>query len=414
MTTYRDDTVTSRGTGFYGWIIVAASILVTTIAFGSGYSFGVFITPWRETFGWTTTAISAAYSICLFFYTGMGVLAGWSADRYGPKAAVMTSGILIGSGLVLTSQVIAIWQLYISYALIGMGMSCTYSPLMTTVSRWFDQRRGLALGIIGSGISAGPLIAAPVAKWLISGYGWRPTFLAMACASTFIIAAAFMLKKRPPDDGELLTINTKNSVRGETLTESINFTLKEAVRTRVFWLLCGVFFGVGFGLQMVIAHIVAYGEGRGLPPVVAAIVLSAVTGGSIAGRILLGMVSDRIGRKKTLAISIFLEASMIVGLIVATHPWMFFLIAAIFGFGYGGHGTQFPALIGETLGLRHMGAILGTAVFFWGIGGALGTVIAGYVFDITHSYGAAFTMGVIAMLMALATTFFVKNPKSLS
>jgi len=392
---------------------------VTIIAFGSSYIFGVFITPWRETFGWTTTAISAAYSIFLLFYTGMAVLAGWSADRFGPKVVVIAGGILIGSGLVLTSQVNAVWQLYISYGLIGIGMSGTYSPLMSTVSQWFAQRRGLALGIVGSGISAGPLIIAPVAKWLISGYGWRSTFLAIACASVLIIAAAFVLKRKPQDNGGLLHCKTNNGAgakanSGETLAESISYSLREALSSRAFWLMGIVFFGVGLGLQMVIAHIVAYGEGRGLSPVVAAVILSTVTGGSIAGRIIMGMISDRIGRKMVLATSIFLEGTMIIWLIFVSHSWMVFVIAAIFGFGYGGHGTLIPALVGETLGLRHMGAILGAAVCFWGIGGSIGVILAGYVFDVTHSYSTAFAIGAVAMMMALATTFLVRQPKSLS
>jgi OFA family oxalate/formate antiporter-like MFS transporter len=161
---------------------------------------------------------------------------------------------------------------------------------------------------------------------------------------------------------------------------------------------------------MVLVHIVFYSQIQGTSPLIAATVLSFITGSSIAGRIIMGIVSDRIGRKTTLIICVFLEGTMIMWLIWASNSWMLFVFAAFFGFGYGGHGTQFPALTGEIFGLAHMGAILGAVVFFWGMGSALGATMAGYIFDITGSYRGAFMAGAAAMLMAGATTIFLSKP----
>ena len=126
----------------YGWIIVATCLLVTTITFGAGFSFGVFLPFWRESFGWSSAVISGAYSLLLFFYTAMGIFAGWGADRYGPTKTTMAGGFFLSLGLLLTTQVHSVWQLYFAYVLIGTGMSSAYSPLMTTVSRWFTDRKG--------------------------------------------------------------------------------------------------------------------------------------------------------------------------------------------------------------------------------------------------------------------------------
>ena len=101
---------------------------------------------------------------------------------------------------------------------------------------------------------------------------------------------------------------------------------------------------------------------------------------------------------------------MILGLAAASSPWMLFVFATILGFGYGGHGTQLPALTGEILGLSHMGSILGAVTFFWGLGGALGTVLAGYMFDITNSYISAFVIGAIAMLTVTVATYLLQKP----
>ena len=402
---------------YYGWIIVAASFFVTTITSASGYTFGVFLPPWRETFGWSAAAVSGAYSVCIFFYTGLGVVAGWGVDKYGPKGTTITGGLLLVSGLLLTSQVNALWQLYVTYGLIGVGMSSTYSPLMTTASRWFTKRKGLALGIIGSGISAGPLIMAPVATYIILNYGWRFCFKFMGCTAGLIIFVALMLRKGPEarsmfstGEGDSRTVSEPQPKIGNPISESTDFSLKEAAGTKAYWMLGGAFLMVGTGLQMVLVHIVSYSQIQGTSPLMAATVLSLITGSSIAGRIIMGLVSDRIGRKKTLIISVFLEGTMIIWLTWASSSWMLFVFAAFFGFGYGGHGTQFPALTGEIFGLGHMGAILGAVVFFWGMGSALGATMAGHIFDMTGSYRGAFMAGAAAMWMAGATTIFLRKP----
>lgn len=401
----------------YRWIIVATCLLVTAITFGAGYSFGVFLPFWRESFGWSSTVISGAYSLMLFFFTAMGIFAGWGVDRYGPTKTTMAGGFFLSLGLLLTTQVHFVWQLYFAYVLIGTGMSSAYSPLMTTVSRWFTDRKGLALGIISSGIGVGPLIMAPLAAHIVFNYGWRFCFLVMACAAGLTVAAALFLKKTPEEEGTLNQRAMGNSVIRQSQTRPVesfsefsDFSLKEALNTKTFWILGSMFLLVGAGIQMVMAHIVACAVDRGIPTITAAAMLSTLTGSSVAGRILMGMLSDRIGRKRTLAISVFAEGVAILGLACASSPWMLFALAATLGFGYGGHGTQLPALTGETLGLSHMGAILGAVTFFWGLGGALGTLLAGYAYDITSSYVSAFIVAAAAMLIVTIMTFRLSRP----
>ncbi len=395
----------------YGWIIVGACFLITTIAFGAGFSFGVFLNPFRESFGWTSRTISVAYSIQLLTYTGMATFTGLSVDRYGPRVTTMIGGFVFGTSLLLASQVNTIWQLYMTYGLMGIGMSVAYTPPMTTVVKWFTRRRGLALGIVSAGMGAGPLILAPLAGYLISVNGWRFTFLMMGAMTYLIILAALLLKRSPQEDrGNISPPQTSPASSNYSLLSS-DFSLREALGTRAFWLIAFMFMMVGVGLQMVLAHVVAYSEIKGLSPVTAATILSTISGASIAGRIIAGIISDRFGRKKVLTACVFIEGMMIFWLIGAEDIWALFAAAAIFGFGYGGHSAQFPALTGETLGLSHMGAILGAAVFFWGIGGALGTSLAGHIVDLTGSYSGAFLIGAVAMLLTVPASFFLKTPK---
>jgi MFS family permease len=161
---------------------------------------------------------------------------------------------------------------------------------------------------------------------------------------------------------------------------------------------------------MILVHIVPYiQEGPKLSPTVAAAVLGIIGGTSIAGRLIMGAVSDRIGRKRALAISVFLEGIAILGFVSSSVPWMLYLFAIIYGFGYGGHVPQLAALVGEIFGLRYVGISLGMTTLSWGIGGALGTFLAGYIFDISDSYDYAFILGAAAMFLATVLTPLLKS-----
>ena len=405
----------SRGL-FYGWIIVAASFPVVAISYGSLYSFGVFLLPFREYFGASSAAISGAYSTAVLMYMAFGIPAGWLADKYNPRVTTIAGLLLMAVGLVLTSRVTTIWQLYLTYALIGAGMSPAYSPLMTTISRWFVKRRGLALGILTAGVGAGPLIMAPVATHLILTNDWRFALMVIAGGTIVVIPAAFLMKKTPAEIGRLPDggiIDTTPALQPQVATavsgKASGLSLKGAIRTRGFWQMAIIYFMIGLSLQMVLAHVAAYSQGKGISPITAAAVLSTISGVSIAGRMTMGLASDWIGRRRALAICVFMEGLLVLWLITASSVWMFFLFAIVFGFFYGGHVPQLPALVGETLGLEHMGTVLGATSFFWGVGGAIGPYLAGYIVDTTGSYAWAFAVGGLGMLLITATSLVVKK-----
>ena len=156
---------------FYGWIIVIASFLVTFISFGIRYSFGIFSDSLLAEFGWTKTLIFGAPLFSTIVGGLSNIVMGRLSDRYGPKITFGVSGFLVGLGMVLCSQISALWQLYVfSSLLIGVGMGVAFAPTMATTSRWFDKRRGLALGIVASGIGIGTLVMSPVITYFISVY----------------------------------------------------------------------------------------------------------------------------------------------------------------------------------------------------------------------------------------------------
>jgi len=409
----------------YRWVMVVASFCAFVMAYSGAYSFGVFLRPLREDFGWTTAATSAAFSLLMFSYCTLGILSGLAVDKFGPRTTTSWGGLFMGLGLLLTSQIQSRWHIYMTYGLlIGPGMSTAYTPLLTTVSRWFRKRRGLALGIVTAGAGLSSLIVPPIASFLISTSGWRSAYLILGIAvGSAMITIAMFLREAPypigiPLHDQRVSETVHKGGNGAGVKKQIpdsgaaGFSLGKALRGRAFWLLGVMQLMSGFGLQMMLAHVVPFAqESLKVSPMVAATVLSTIGAASIAGKLIMGSASDRIGNKRALTITTSIEGIMIVGLLISSSPWMLYLSAGIFGFGYGGHVPQFPALTGEIFGVARMGTIMGTNTIFYGVGGALGPVLAGYIFDASGKYTYAFLSASAAMLLTAALTFLLENPK---
>jgi MFS family permease len=392
--------------------------LVVTVTFGVIYSFGVLLPYYQKALNADSATVSGAYSICLLLYTFCAIIAGWAVDRFSPKATTIFGGLFLMVGFLLTSWVNAIWQLYLCYALIGIGMSPSYNPLFTTVSRWFNRKRGMALGIVATGVGIGPLVFAPLISYLALTLNWRLTLVIVGLIEGIvIIGSSFVMKGHPSDisllpDGEKL----KDGNRVRTLTNSVyanGLTLKQAIKTRSLWQLVFISLMFGFGLQVLISHLVPYSEWRHLNPITAAIVLSAVSGVSILGRLIMGTVSDRISRVKGLAMCLFGQGIMIFALAFAVNSWMLFLFAGALGFFYGGYIPQHPALVSDNLGLAHLGMILGVTSAGWGIGSAVSPIIAGYIVDTTGNYPLALMIGGFAFVLGGIVCLFVRKPKQI-
>ena len=391
----------------YRWITLAACFLVVTIAYGAGLSFGVFLNPFRESFETTSAAVSGAYSTTLWVFAIFGVIAGRAVDRYGPRITIMAGAFILGSGFLLTGFIDSLWQLYLTSALIGIGLSSGYVPTMTTISRAFIKRRGFALGLNSAGIGLGPLIMAPLATHLITIGGWRLAYLVTACIAGVIIPVALFLKRYPETNEKRIEGRATDRIGpGPPLSDRME--MKWVFKTRVFWLFCLLFLSIGVSVQTVIAHIVAYSQSQGESPMIAAAVLSSVTGASMVGRIGMGSASDWIGRRRALILCTFFEGLMLLWLMATSSTWSVFVFGVFFGVFYGGHAPQLPALIGETLGFENMGVILGVINLFWGVGSAIGPFVTGYMFDVTGSYRGGFMIATAFIFSASAIGFFLK------
>ncbi len=394
---------------FYGQIVVVATLLIMAVIWGMFYTFGVFFESLLAEFGWTRALISGAFSLSFLLFGFLSIISGRLADRHGPRKVMTVSGLVLGMGYLLMSQINAVWQLYLFYGvIIGVGMSGGLAPLTSTVARWFVKRRGMMTGIVVSGIGVGVVIMPPAAVRLISSYGWRHSYIIVGIiALVLIILAAQFLKRDPRQVGQLAYGEDRLEGKGLDLQDS-GFSLQGAIHTRQFWTLGITFLCFGLLMQTIMVHIASHATSLGILAADAANILAIIGGISVAGRIIMGIVADRTGSKLAFIIIFVLMAIALFWLQSARELWMLYLFAIVFGFGYGGESPLRPLIIAELFGLRAHGVIHGAFLIGLTIGGAIGPVMAGKIFDVTNSYQLAFLFSAILAIISLVVVSLLK------
>src|SRR5919199_6276521 len=184
---------------FYGWIVLSAAFLIIMIGIGTMFSSGVFLIPLQEEFGWSRSEISLASFLNWVAFGLFSFLCGTLSDRIGTRRVVVFGGAMLGLGLTLAGFTRQIWQLYLTFGLLGgMGVGALYVPLSATATRWFMTNRGLALAIVSAGNGTGILAIAPFARYLISSYDWATAFVVMGVLSWAVILPAALLVRNSP------------------------------------------------------------------------------------------------------------------------------------------------------------------------------------------------------------------------
>jgi MFS family permease len=401
--------------GRYAWVVLAVCFLITTLTYAGSYSFGLFFNPLRAEFGWSSAQTSGVFALFMFCYCIFGIFSGWAVDRIGPRITTIAGGICLGLGFFLSGTVHELWQIYLSYGLLaGAGMSCVYGPVLTTASRWFRRRQGLALGLVSSGIGLGTFIGPPVFGHLIPTYGWRVSYLAAGiCIGSIMILLGLLLRKdplqaaEPPEEGNAPALEGR-APRGSDVDA---WSAREVICTKPFWLYSAVYIMVGFGLQMMLAHLVPYMQAAySMPPSAAAAVFSVIGVASATGRLIMGGVSDYLGARKSLALSVVVEGVAVALIVLSTRQWMLYPFGVLLGFGYGGHAPQFPAIIRELFGMKRMGRNIGLQQLFYGSGALLGPLLAGWMFDRSGSYVLPFAIAAGVLILAGWLSLTLKRP----
>jgi len=392
---------------FYGYVVVAAALCIMVVSFGTRVAFGVFFKPVLTDFNWTRAMTSSAASVSMVIEGLLGIIMGGLNDRLGPRVVLTFCGFFLGVGYLLMSQISSVGQIYLFYGvMIGIGMSGIIVPLLSTVSRWFVERRGMMTGVVMSGFGIGSLAAPPMSNWLISIYDWRVSYLILGGIVLVVIIVAAQLLRRNPAR-ERRPAYTPGVVVGQEVTAGTEgLSLTEAVRTRQFWLVVAMYPCIGFSFSTMIVHIVPHATDLGISAATAAVILAVSGGTSIAGNLALGSAGDRIGNRAAYFIGLVLIAAAFFWLIAATEAWQLYLFSAVAGFACGGCVALQPSLVARLFGLKSHGLLFGIAGLGHTTGAALGGFLAGYIFDVTGSYQAAFiscaAVAVIGLILTAA------------
>lgn len=401
---------------FKGYAVVIAAFLIMMVSWGIYYSFGIFFKPILQEFGWTRTMTSGAFSFSWLVAGLVGIFMGVLTDKYGPRLVLSICGLLAGGGYLLMSQISEFWQLYLFYGvLIGAGTS-TFSSTMATIARLYVERRTIMTGIVTVGIGIGSLIVPPLANQVILTYDWRASFVTLGIITlvVVIISAQFM-KRGAPNMSQATRDTNKTTTQTSAATPDVTvFTFKSAIVTRQFWIIFAMFFCLGFSVLTAQVHLVPYATDINISPTTAANILATIGGASIIGRVVLGGVGDKIGNRRAFIIGFAFMAVPVLCLVFARETWMLFLIAAVFGIGYGDCVASESPLAASVFGLKSLGLIFGFLSNAFTLGGALGPLIAAYIFDITMSYQAAFILTAVVGAIGLVLTIILSPIKAQS
>jgi MFS family permease len=341
---------------------------------------------------------------CIFAVAG-----GWILDRYGPKIVVVCMGFFTGLSFFLSSQATAAWQLFITYGvLFALGTGALFTVINSTISRWFEKKRGLALGITTSGTGVGTIVMAPFATFLITTFSWRTAFIVIGILAWFIITLTGLVLKKEPRTVGLLPDGVKRGVVRSRPNDHLVFpaglSLMQSLQTGDFWFLNLAWLFLSLNVHLFIVHVVPYATDMGIAPMDAALIVSLAGGATIAGRLGIGAISDTTGRKIPAIACALLQTGSLLWLLWARELWVFYTIAVVFGLLWGGLSTMIMALIGDVFGLRSIGVIMGVMSAGWSLGAATGPAIGGILFDMSGYYFTAFVIGASAMFI---TTFLV-------
>ncbi|MDZ4247418.1 MAG: MFS transporter [Dehalococcoidia bacterium] len=398
------ETRTHDGESFYGWFLVAIGTAIIVIVNGTFYSFGVFFKPLLSEFGWTRAELSGAVSLRLMATGLFGILGGAIADKLGAKWIVALGVALLGLGYFLTSTVQNLWEMYLYLGLIsGIGMSVPYPAITSVVSRWFTRKRGLATGIILSGYGIGQILFPPLTAYLLPIFLWRKTFIILGMIILFIAVPVSLFLKPPSAPKKSSVPAGSTGPTPLSKGDDIPWTMKEAVRSLPLWKISMIYLLFSISLQTVVVHLVPHATDIGIEPVSAALLLTIIGGCNAFGRITGGGISDIIGTKRALTISIIAPALMLPAFMFISNIYWLYVVAVLYGLGYGGLSAAVPKLASEYYGLHSLGTLLGIIQLGFAIGGAIGAPLTGYIFDVTNSYSPAFFL--VAFLLVIC--FFI-------
>ena len=374
--------------------LAVAGMAITTASLGSFLSFNIFLKFLLDDFKWDRGPTAAAISISMIGMGMLSPLAGSLSDRYGARSLVSISGGLMGVAYLLLSRVEAIWQLYALYLIVGLSVSGILMPVVGEISRRYQHRRGLALGVGLSGFCLGLALVPLAVAGIISAMGWRDTYVLLGLSVGALILALGQLMDGRPVIGER--------------TRGLGLSLSQAAGTGTFW---KALLAIGMslaGVHMIVTHLVTYAADMGLNATTASLLVSLTGVAGFAGMLVMGSVSDRTGSRLPWVVGAIISILALVLLMSIKSPAMISPFVILYGFAWGGYTVLMRTMVPEFFGLRSVAAVGGGLQLGANVVMAPGPAISGFIFDYTGSYNMAFALSAALFTAAAALMLWAR------
>jgi MFS family permease len=399
-------------TGSDRWTVVGVSTAVNAFAWGARSTFALFYVAMLEEFAWGRGPTALGYSLSWLGFVVFAPVAGWLSDRWGTRTVVTGGGVILGVALALTGQVTSLAQYYLCFGVLGAaGIAGMLIPSTTIVTRWFVRSRGTAMGVLSTG-PASAVAFYPLNAWLIATLGWRMALVAFGCIVAAATVSLTLLYREPPAD-EVRPVggaDTRPS-RGTRGTGEA-WTLRRALRSIRLWAAFAMT-GLGvIGFQIMATHQVAHAVDRGFPQQTVVWLFAFGAGCMMAGNLLGGWLSDRVGRGWVFVLGTVVAILGIWCLALMRGPQdlVLLFLYAVSGFGFGMRIAQLSTIPADVFAGPHLGAILGVVQAGGGLGGAIGPFLGGWLFDVTGSYRLAFMAACVAVAGSAVAAWFAARP----
>jgi sugar phosphate permease len=407
------------GQVFWGWYVVLGAFLVLCLSYGVRYSFGVFVHPMFKETGWPMSVISISASVNVLVYSISGIFCGRFADRVAPKWMMTGGSILTAVGFYFLIHAETPLGLYLSYGVLcGIGHACLGMVVCAAaIGKWFSRKRGVALGLSSMGIGVGTMVMGPTAGYIVNAYDWRAgfVFFGVVILAVGIVVSQVLMGKTTPEASGLLPDGASAVGAGRGPTEEAGNRTETALRPVLtdcrFWVLVVCNSVATAVLMMTFVHQVSYAVGNELGRLEAAAALGIIGLASSVGKFFFGCLCDRVADAKYVAGLGFFIMALGMGLLIAADTLLIlYLFALVFGIGYGSMAPLMPFLTADRFGRQVLGSAYGMLIFFVaGVGGSIGPVVGGVIYDRTGSYANAWLLNLIA-LMAISLVILTLKP----
>jgi len=354
------------------WFVATIAFVVLGFSRGIHSSFGVFNVALLDTFGWSRGATAGIFSIVLSVDAVLSPLVGHLLDRYGTKKISIAGCATLIAGLLLSSQVSALWQLYISFGII-LAVGFTFSgmvPHIFLISEWFSANRASAIGFVYAGTGLGIMLLAPLSEWLISSYGWARAFEIYAAIVFIGLLPVVWLFYQHGPHGEHLRH------RAEKKDDHNQWTARLALQSLQFWLLFIARIAAASGTTVIVTHQVAHVVDVGFSKLLSASIFGLAGVTSSFGRVIFGFIADRLSKQIAYTLNILMTIVGVGALMILRDPsqaWLLYVYVIFFGIGFGSRAVIFSALTADIFSGKGFGSILGYSTVAVGVGGGRGT-----------------------------------------